>query len=216
MTDVSILVQADADDAEEDHDGTDFSASTTSLGPMAGNTSARVFAGMRFAHADLPPQGATIDGAELYVVAASTNADNFGPNHTLQAHDVDASPNFTDEADVTSRTLTTASQTLNTSTISGMSTSVHSLLGNVADNAKDEVAEVVARAGWDEAAITILVRHPGGGSSTSDGLGIRTHENSTTLCARLDISYTVAAAAAGPLVGGKLVGHGILRGRLVA
>jgi len=220
MTDVSILIQADADDAGEENSPLEFSSTETGITALSGagfsgGESGDVNGGFRFAHADLPPKSATINAADMLTVAINTTNDNFrGDAYDIYCEDVDASVNFTTTAAIASRTRTTAVKTGNPN-LSGMNASVHASLTSGVGFAS-VVQEVVDRAGWDEASLTVLLINNGGTTAVSGPLRIRSRENSTTLCARLDISYTVAAAAAGPLVGGKLVGHGILRGRLVA
>lgn len=198
MTDVSILVQADADDAEEEGSPNEFSSTTTGLGSLAGGFGGGTldaYAGFRFAHADLPPQGATIDDADILGVAVDTTNDNIGSVYRIYCEAVDASANFTDTADVIDRALTTAfTNAINKAAVSATTHETLSSTGEITD----EVQEVVDQPGWDEAAITVLLRYQSSGASRSNGLQIRSHENSSTLCARLDISYTAAAAATQP------------------
>lgn len=199
MTDVSILVQADADDAGEENDPADFSSTETGITALStggfggGTTAGDVNGGFRFAHADLPPQGATIDSADMLTVAINTTNDNFrGDAYDIYCEDVDASANFTTTAAIASRTRTTAVKTGNPN-LTGMSASAHASLTSGVGFAS-VVQEVIDRAGWDEASLTVLLIYNGGTTASSGPLRIRSRENSSTLCARLDISYTAGAA----------------------
>lgn len=94
-------------------------------------------------------------------------------------------------------------------------------------NVLGPVAEVLGRGGWASGAdlrLALLNNHALATGfpvtiSTQEWVGIRNWSVSSPSApagvAQLDITYTVASAA-GPLVAGKLVGRGILGGRLIA
>lgn len=88
------------------------------------------------------------------------------------------------------------------------------------------LAEVLGRGGWasgNDARVGILNNYPlpvtitaGSNYHSFRVLTWGTQTAPPAAAAQIDITYTAGASAAGPLVAGKLVGRGILGGRLIA
>jgi len=189
VTTLNLQVDADNDDARELDDGTNFTASSTTL-PIYSNVlpNSRWHMGCRFTGVTIA-QAATIDSATFqgYVVDAGFD----DPNLDLYCHDVDNTDDFAATADVKTRhdsERTTAGETL---TATGVGTGWYSFPSMVSP-----VQEVIDRGGWSSGnALMVLAR----GKSDSDTLFyIRAHDGNKAQAAKLDIDYT--AAAAGSLV----------------
>ena len=138
MPTLLLTIAADADDAQEDQDDTDFSAVGVTLSTDS-NTSqgSRRIAGLRFDNLNIPP-GSTINTAVLSVLCTDTATDD--PNMDIFAEDVDDAANFTTTADLVGRTKTTAS-------VQYTATAVGAVRVSPAD-LSTVVQEVVDRAGW--------------------------------------------------------------------
>ena len=138
MPTLLLTIAADADDAQEDQDDTDFSAVGVTLSTDS-NTSqgSRRIAGLRFDSLNIPP-GSTINTAVLSVLCTDTATDD--PNMDIFAEDVDDAADFTTTADIVGRTKTTAS-------VQYTATAVGAVRVSPAD-LSTVVQEVVDRAGW--------------------------------------------------------------------
>lgn len=166
-------------------------------------TTAALHAGLRFQTIGLPA-GATADSAILTLTFRSGKGT---PNVRLYADDVDSAVAWADGNLPSGITKTTSYVQMSTvATATG--------LGTV--NVAGPLAEVFARGGWasgNNVRLALLNKAPLSGSSNY--LRFKDYSAAGATEAQLDITYTVASAA-GPLATGKLVGRGILGGRLIA
>lgn len=203
MATLNIPIAASEDDASED-----LESIVSTTGSALGNAldSTLEWVGLRFRAVTIPP-GAVINSASISVVPINTGSDE--PLVTIYGEAADDAAAFVDAttATISTRSRTTASVAWSSANLGATGTSRH--------NSPDIAAiiqEIIDRPGWASGnALNILIQ--GGATSTRDltfwafDFGDRIPE--------LDITYTVASAA-GPLVAGKLVGRGILGGRLIA
>lgn len=107
MTTLDLTVNSDA---HEDHTGANFSDSASIVNCNAhtsGVANRRYRGGFEFPLTQAIPSGSTIDVAYITVHANSTAADD--PNVDIRGEDTADAPDFATNADVTSRTRTTAS-----------------------------------------------------------------------------------------------------------
>jgi len=107
MTTLDLTVNSDA---HEDHTGANFSSSATAVNCNAhtsGVSNRQYRGGFEFVLTAEIPSGATIDAAYLTIRANSTSVDD--PNVNIRGEDTADAPDFATNADVTSRTRTTAS-----------------------------------------------------------------------------------------------------------
>lgn len=176
-------IAAGADDAFERDDGSSFDGTGTSV-LMDSNTSdaSRANGGLRFVNVTVP-QASTINSATLDFWPTSTNKDD--PNMDIHFEDVDNSVNFTSNADVTSRTRTTASVQY---TATGIGDSGYVASPDIAS----PVDEVVARGSFASGnALTALCD---GKSDADFELKQRSYEGNSAEAVRLTIDYTAPAA----------------------
>lgn len=202
MTAVQVKITDTADDGSELVDFGDLS--TTEAAVASG-----IFEGFfgelnaffRFVNVTVP-QGATIDSATLTLNIINISGT---PNTSLYGVDVDNAAAFVDPGNMPSTaTRTTASADPDPT---GTGTKVITITAIV--------QEIVNRGGWASGNAMAFVIDDNAGSGThyweAEDLEAGPSDE-----AQLDITYTAGASAAGPLVAGKLVGRGILGGRLIA
>jgi hypothetical protein len=178
MTTIDKQVAVSADDADERQDGTEFSSTDLGLW-IDSNTgqSWRWAAGMRFTNITIP-QGDVIDVAYISVQATILQADD--PNIDIYCEDVDNSVNFTTNADVIDRTVTTASTEWDETGIgTGWSNSPSIVAA---------VQEVVNRGSWSSGnALTVICK---GKSDKGTHFAVKSRDSSTTLAPKLHIEYS--------------------------
>ena len=177
---VNLQVGAGLDDAEEDDDNTDFDATALTVTAESNITqSLRENVGWRFTGVNIG-QGDTIDAATMVIFAVGSddvNVDIFG-------NDVDDAANFSDEADVTDRTLTAASVAWTADSLGfGAETS---------PEIKTVIQEIVNRASW--ASGNALVTMFRGKSDVAKILVMRSYEGFAAQAAKLDIDFTAGGA----------------------
>jgi hypothetical protein len=182
MTTLDLQVAASADDAHEQNDGTNFSSTGIRVrctGHTTNNN--RYNGGARFTNVTVPP-GATIDTAYLTIVAPTED----DPNVDIYGNDVDNAADFSTEADVTSRVLTTATVQWTASNI-GTATPVNS------PELKTVIQEIVDRAGWSSGnAMAIMMR--GRNDAISD-FRVTSYDDDPADAVKLHIEYTAGGGA---------------------
>ena len=105
-TTLNLCVIANADDAAERDDSTGFTSTGLTVAMLSSNNAAiRTNAGLRFQAVTIA-QGQLILAAVTRVFSVGTAFDD--PDIYIYGEDIDNSPNFVTNADVTSRVLTTA------------------------------------------------------------------------------------------------------------
>lgn len=111
MTTIDMTVAASADDAHEDSTGANFSSTATTVNCTAhtspGTANRQYNGGFRFVLSAQIPSGATIDASYITVTPTSLALDDANVN--IYAEQASDAVNFSTNADVTSRTGTTAS-----------------------------------------------------------------------------------------------------------
>ena len=174
----SQVASGDAD-AHETDGGTNFSATANPVVLHANATSTSRFNGGFYYPSITIPQGSTIDVAYITVEPANSSVDD--PNVDISLEDVDDAVDFATDADVTSRTRTTASVQW---TASGIGTSPVNSPSIVSP-----VQEVIDRVLWSSGnALVVLVD---GRSDSSAQLRIDSYEKSSGAEAViLHIEYT--------------------------
>lgn len=187
MTTLEIQITDGDWDAHEADDGTLFNAGGTTLRCEA-NTAAgsRFNAGLYFPNVTLPAD-ATIDVAYIAVVFPASNRDS--PDLTWYGNDVDDANDFATEADVTSRTVTTASVNWSASNVgSGSHVNSPSLVSIV--------QEIQARAGWVSGQAMCFIAKGDNTAPAEGGSRFTPYETTPANTCILHIEYTAAAAAA--------------------
>jgi hypothetical protein len=182
-TTINKQVAAGADDAFEQADGGGFSSSSFFHSNHANTTASQRFnVGWRFTDITIAA-GSTIDACVLQVNVGSTGSDD--PNVTLSFNDVDNAANFSTEADVTSRVITTATTDwVAIGLLTGFKTS---------PSIAAALQEVIDRAGW--ASGNAVVALSKGKSDINRSFAHTPYESSSANAAKLDIDYTAAAGA---------------------
>lgn len=203
VVDASITenIAANADDGLEEKGS---AATTGSWRPnyvIVGNTGYFIeHAGLRWQTLAIPT-GATVSSATLTLNVVFKSGT---PNTRLYADDVDDAAAWSASNKPTGITKTLAYATVNpASTGTGKTFAITGPVG-----------EVMARIGWASGAnlrVAILNQ-----AVPVNYFQAEDYHDAGTNEAQLDITYTTGASAAGPLVAGKLVGRGILGGRLIA
>lgn len=180
MTTLNLIVSADDDDAEEKDDGNGFNLGANNMNAHAANN-ARFNSGFRFQSVTIPLE-AEIESAVWKVVIVNVFVDD--ANIDIYGNDVDDSANFTDEADVTSRTLTTAT----VSWIADGITPSDGFSYTDSPELKTVVQEVIDRSGWSSGnALMIMGR---GRTDANKNFQVQAHEAGTGIAAKLDIDYS--------------------------
>ena len=181
VTTLNLQVASGNDDAHEAETGYGFTVSDPNLLiQAAANNYDRWWAGLRFDGVTIP-QGATITSASLQTYKTSSN-DILA---TIYAEDVDDADDFSTTADVSGRTLTTASATWTDSsgTVSDWVTSA---------DISSVIQEIVDRGSWASGnALVVIVAGRANGSNVSGF--IRSYNGDTIYAAKLDIEYTTGA-----------------------
>lgn len=177
MVTLNLQVGASSDDAKQ---AADTTMSLTIvfiriLGPAQ-------WGGIRFTNVTIP-QGATINTATITVDVEDTVNDD--PNENIYGNDVDNAGTFTStNSDISGRARTTAVVEW-TATGVGAGTEVSPDISTV-------IQEIVNRAGWVSGnAIALIFDHLG-----TTNFAFTSYDGSTTLAAKLDITYTVSGAVA--------------------
>ena len=178
---VNLQVGAGLDDAHEDDDNTDFDATGDTV-EARGNTlqGSRRNAGWRFTSVAIT-QADTIDAATMVIFATSTGFDD--ANVDIFGNDVDNAANFSDEADVTDRTLTAASVAWVADSL-GFGT-------ETSPEIKTVIQEIINRGSW--ASGNALVTMFRGKSDVDKFLTMRSYEGFASQAAKLDIDFTGGA-----------------------
>jgi hypothetical protein len=170
MATVDLIVGASSDDAHEASTGTVSTNAGTLTVDAAGE-----YIGLRFNNVTIG-QGDSIDAAELTVNVVTTAADS--PNVDIHCEDADDAGAFSASSNnISSRARTSAKTTWSATNIG---------TGDHTQGIAAAVQEVIDRPGWASGndLVVILV-----GLSGTD-FRINSFDNSTSLCARLDITYT--------------------------
>lgn len=111
MTTIDMTVAASADDAHEDSTGANFSSTATGVNCTShtspGTANRAYNGGFRFVLSAAIPSGTTIDAGYVTISAVSTALDDANVN--IWGEQSSDAVNFSTNADVTSRTTTTAS-----------------------------------------------------------------------------------------------------------
>lgn len=176
---VNPQVAASADDAHEDHTGSNFSSSGTIINCTANTSPAanrRYYGAARFQVS--VPNAATVNQAYTTVVANGTGADD--PNVTQACEDIDNAPDFSTNADVDGRTRTSA-------TASWVTTGI----GTSPVNSPDIdacVQEVLDRAGW--ASGQYMVCFWDGNGDFNSTFQLVSYDQSTSNAPKLFIDYS--------------------------
>jgi hypothetical protein len=180
-TTLNMQVGAGDDDAHENANNLNFSRTGTQLFIHANtNGNGRWNAGGRFQNVTVPA-GATIDSAVVQLNVVDTTSDNTNAN--IFCNDVDSASDFNTEADVTNRTLTTAS--VNWSALDVGSGFVS------APDCSTAVQEVIDRAGWASGNnLCVLIR---GVSASARNCISHSYNASAADAWKLDIDYTAPA-----------------------
>lgn len=146
MTTANLVVAANADDATERADGSNFTAGSVLLQADASTSaSLRGVVGLRFVNGGIP-QGAVITSATLAVRVANSNND---PRLDIHGELAATTQNFTDNADVIDRVRTAAS-------VAWVDADLPAAFANAPDVAT-VVQEIVDQASWDETALTLIL-----------------------------------------------------------
>jgi len=204
MTTLNLQVNASGNDGDQNsNNGLLGTITRTEL--RFGNDANPKIAGMRFLSVTVP-QGTTLTSATLTVTWAATYSTSNTIQGNLYGENVDNSAIFTAaNGNISGRTLTTA-------VVASGSINNVTLDATKAWDVTTIVQEIVNRAGWVSGnALSILFKD--NGSTGSEWQDVWSYDGSTTKAAKLDIVYTTGGVV-GPLLQGKLVGGGILQGRL--
>lgn len=180
-TTLDLQIAASADDAQEDDQDTGFNSTSTTIF-LSSNIvdTSRGNGGLRFTGVTI--KGTTIDVAYLSVFFFSTLHDS--PSDDILGEDVDNAANFTDTADVTSRTRTTASVSweatdLGTSEVNSPSIVV-------------PVQELADRGSFGDGAAVFFID---GKESPSAFTFIDSYDGGSSSAAKLHIEYTTAGSS---------------------
>lgn len=178
------------DDAREQADNANFDNNNTRVNADA-NTAAsgRWNGGMRFEGVGVL-QGATINSATIDVNCFNTSNDD--PHCDIHCEDVDNAADFSSTADVTGRTVTTASTFWDAT---GLGT------GRVTSpNFASALQEVIDR-GAATTAIVVIMK---GRSDINQSFRIRSYDSSAAEAADLDVDYTAGMLARRGSMGGGI------------
>lgn len=197
MTTFQRTITDTNDDAHERADGTGFNASAN---PMLfrshGTAASRSHVGLRFPNVTIPA-GSTINSATVTIDIVGTANDDI--DGTIWGNDVDDAANFVTEADVTSRTQTTASVAW-TQAAAGAGSEVSPDITSI-------IQEIVDRGGWASGqALCILL------FGDNAALQSCTLDDGTATGAILDIDYTAPAGGLPERGAMRGVGRGVGRG----
>lgn len=178
MTTLDLQVGASAGDGHERDDGSNFSSVATTLDIVA-NTAAgtRSNAGCHFVDVTIPA-GATIDVAYVTVNVDSTTRDD--PSLDIFGNNVDDAVDFSAEADVTSRTRTTASAEWSATGIGAGEKNSPSIVS--------VIQEIIDRPGWASGNDIVILLD--GKDAAQMLLRITAYDGSTTLAPKLHIEFT--------------------------
>jgi len=179
---LNLQVGVGLDDAKElDNDTTFDNDSVIVRASSDTGASLRWNSGFRFTNVTIA-QGDTIDAATMQVKPTSVFADD--ANTDIFANDVDNAANFSDEADVTSRTLTAASTSWVENTLGTDFVTTPSILS--------VIQEIVDRASWASGnALVTMIR---GKADIQKSLTLFSYDNSSADAPKLDIDFTAGAA----------------------
>ena len=186
MTTLNLQVDAGADDAAERDDGTAFNSTNGSENIRANATdSTRRNGGMRY-HSVTIGNGDPIDTCTTTLNVPSKNPDDMAGD--ISMNDVDDAANFSDEADVTSRTKTdTAAESWDQDNAGTGD--------EVSPDFKAHLQEVVDRGGWVSGqAVCVLIF----GKASVDKTFTYNTADGAGSAPKLDITFTAAAAGAAP------------------
>lgn len=186
MPTAQYQVSASNQDADEDADGSDYS-STTTLFTVNNTTiaSSRGCAGFWFGGV-MVPQGGRVISATLEIRFGNGTDDP--DNCTIRGNDVDNAANFTDEPDVVSRTLTTAS-------VAWPGTNIGNNAFRTTPDISTIIQEIVDRPGWVPGnAIELGVFGRTSGTTSFTAL---TWDNDPTHGAKLNITWQGGGSGGG-------------------
>jgi len=170
MTTVNLQVGASADDARQN--GTSMNLTNTNI--IIASTTA--YGGFRWT--TTIPAGATIDSADVQFNAYTTTRDD--PNVDIYFEANVAAGTFTSGAsDITNRTQTTAKSNWNGS---GIGTGWHTISVTAVVQEVSDIGAITA-----PAALVYGV--------TGTDIALRTYDHTTSLAAKLDVTYTEAGGA---------------------
>lgn len=192
MTTANLIVTASADDARET-DGT-VVLTDANIGLTAGS----YYYGARFLAAPMA-QGATISAATLTYNIVTTTYDS--PNGATVVGELvsNAAVFTTDANNVSNRYVNTPTTAI--VTWAGIDIGA----GDKTLDVTAIVQEIVNQAGWAAGnALALVIRALGGGATS---LNLKAYDGSTTLCPRLDITYTNPSGGGGAQV--AFIGRGV-------
>jgi hypothetical protein len=180
-TTLNLQVGTGNDDAHETAAGGSFSAASSQF-LIHSNTSStsRLIGGARFTNITIAP-GSTINSATGQIYILSTLQDDV--NVDIFCNDVDDANDFSTEADVTSRTLTTATTSW-----------VQSAAGTgfeVSPSFASAVQEVIDRGGWASGNNLVVIYR--GKSDINQSCICRSYNGNSAEAPKLDIDYTAPA-----------------------
>lgn len=180
MPDFNSQIAAGADDARERSDGVAFSSFLSPCDFTSSTVATQRWnSGFRFDGVTIP-KGVEVSSATLELYLEVIYDD---PNCDLDCEDVDDAPDFVDTADINDRVLTG-------NPVSWVETASPGWYESPSFHAAAE--SVFSRGGWASGqALVVIVK---GKSNQYKGCKCKAREGSTTLCAKLHITY-----AAGPL-----------------
>lgn len=187
-TTLNLEIGASADDAWEAQNGTLFTSTDTRFIAQAWSTTdSRLNGGGRFTNITVAV-GSTINSCVLQLRAIATTEDDMRSD--VYFNDVDDAADFSTEADVTSRTLTTATASW-VALSQGTSYVSSPALATV-------LQEVVDRAGWASGAdVVVLVRGKNATNNTGNFYA-EGWDHAGTEAPLLDIDYTAPGATTNP------------------
>lgn len=193
MTVFTQRLAAAANDAIERSDGTNFTTDPVAAlgaglvyGRSGAGGSPFWYSGFLFSNVTID-QGETISAAKISFTAKSNFSMTAGITVAVYANAVDSAANFTSDADVASRALSTA-----TVNWSAPNTGTTDVAVDTVDFAS-VVQEMVDRAGWASGnSIMILFRETAG--TAGESADYYFYEDSTTKCAEISITHTSSTA----------------------
>lgn len=182
MATLSVQVGASTDDAQQQHDGTNFNNNSIGVRFSSGTTASTAYiAGLRFTNVTIPA-GATINSASLQLFMFASDDDILCD---IYCEDADNPGTFSGSATgPSSRTLTAAATAWDATNVSGSTDA-----WVTAPDISAAVQEVVDRAGWASGnALVVLLK--GRVSATVRSSRTHTWDYDTTKAPKLDIVYS--------------------------
>ena len=189
MATLSIRVAAAVDDATERSDDTNFATNggaNTSIfsGRSGAGGNPFWYSAQRFQNVTIPP-GSTINTATITFTSTTTET-NSALTDIIYGNDVDDAANFTTDADIVNRAVTTASASYSVPTsLTTDSTYTSSDISTI-------IQEIIDRAGWASGNAICIINKPNA-ATVGDDVNYYTYSASTTKAVLLDIDYSPPA-----------------------